>query len=298
MTGGPAGDTVDLRLDPEGRPLARYVWRPELAATLAPRPYLHPVWTLGGTEVTELMPDDHLHHLGVSVAVPDVGGRNFWGGRTFVRDQGPTWLGDHGVQRHLGWSALAPDSFGQSLVWTGPDGGEVLREERTVSLRPVGDHWALDFAFALTNATGEPLAIGSPATNGRPGAGYGGFFWRAPGSSTGILVFTPDAVGETAVHGTRADWLAMSGTAPGSRGWTLVFVPGDERTRADLWFVRADEYPGVGSSLAWERSRDVAPGDSVRRRVITIVADGLLPSDRIAALRRDACAAGEGRDGP
>ena len=37
-----------------------------------------------GTPVTELMPDSHRHHLGVSLAVPDVDGANFWGGRTFV----------------------------------------------------------------------------------------------------------------------------------------------------------------------------------------------------------------------
>ena len=272
------------RFSAAGRPVAWYVWRPGLADSMSPRPYLHPVRTLAGTEVTELAPDDHVHHLGVSVAVPDVGGRNFWGGRTYVRGRGPTWLDDHGTQRHLSWSAMAADSFIESLAWIGADGGEVLRERRAVAFRPVGGHWALDFAFELTNVTGAPLSIGSPATNGRPGAGYGGFFWRAPGSSTGVRVFGPDREGEREVHGGRADWLAMSGTASGESTWTLVFVPGDDETRGDPWFVRAEEYPGVGSSLAWERSLDVPAGGSVRRRVVTVVADGAVPRDGVAAL--------------
>jgi len=84
-----------------GRPVGRYVTSHRLPARLSPRPYLHPVTTLAGTAVTELTPADHTHHLGVGVAVPDVEGHNFWGGRTYVRDQGPTELDNHGAQHHV-----------------------------------------------------------------------------------------------------------------------------------------------------------------------------------------------------
>lgn len=56
-----------------GRPVARYVTRPEPSARLSPRPYLHPVTTLAGTAVTELSPADHTHHLGVGVGWTPVG---------------------------------------------------------------------------------------------------------------------------------------------------------------------------------------------------------------------------------
>src|SRR5690348_15396559 len=71
-------DQVDcpLVLRVDGVPVAEYVWRPDLPRTLSPRPYLHPVRTLAGTSVTELQPADHPHHLGVSVAVSDLGGAN------------------------------------------------------------------------------------------------------------------------------------------------------------------------------------------------------------------------------
>ncbi|MFI1415463.1 PmoA family protein [Streptomyces sp. NPDC020707] len=266
-----------------GRPVGRYVTRPALAPTLSPRPYLHPVTTLAGTAVTELSPADHLHHLGVGVAVPDVEGHNFWGGRTFVRDRGPTELANHGAQRHTAFQLRDPDGFVQELRWVAA-GAELLRERRTVAATELTDTaWALDFTFSLTNTTSAPLSIGSPATNGRPGAAYGGFFWRARKEAEPPAVFTAATAGEDAAHGTRADWVALAGD-----GWTLVFAGATDRTRRDPWFVRGTEYPGVGSSLAPEERLPVPAGETVVRRVVTVVADGRLDRAEAAALVRKA----------
>ncbi|MFI0900686.1 PmoA family protein [Streptomyces sp. NPDC020983] len=263
--------TVPLRCG--STTVGAYVTAPRLAARLSPRPYLHPLTTLGGAPVTELMPADHLHHLGVGVAVPDVAGHNFWGGRTFVRGQGPTALDNHGEQRHLRWTAGRPGGFTEELSWTA-GGRELLHEERTVTARPLtAQAWELDFAFTLTNTTGAPLRIGSPATNGRPGAGYGGFFWRAPHTGAPPRAFTADADGEDAVHGSTAAWLALA-----AEHWTLVL------RGTDPWFVRTREYPGVGSALAWRSPLTVPAGGSVSRRVVTAVADGRLGRDEAAAL--------------
>ncbi|MFB9486301.1 DUF6807 family protein [Nonomuraea dietziae] len=249
-------------------PVASYVWRPALPVTDSPRPYLHPVRTLGGVEVSEFRPADHVHHLGVSLAVADVGGVNFWGGRTFVEGSGPTWLDDHGHQRHDVFEELE-QGFREALTWLGPDGAAVAREQRTVLARPHGQAWALDFSFTLTVA--EPLEIRSSACKGRPGAGYGGFFWRAPAASTRLEVFTAEGEGESDVHGSVTRWLAMASDA-----WSLVFV---QCGPPDPWFVRVSEYPGVGPALAWERPLEVA--HTLSRRVVTVVADGRL--DRAAA---------------
>ncbi|MCX5268882.1 PmoA family protein [Streptomyces sp. NBC_00199] len=266
-----------------GRPVGRYVTRPELPARLSPRPYLHPVTTLAGVTVTELGPADHLHHLGVGVAVPDVEGHNFWGGRTYVRDRGPTELDDHGAQRHASFQLRDPDGFVEELRWVA-SGTELLRERRTVAATELtATAWALDFTFSLTNVFGAPLSIGSPATNGRPGAAYGGFFWRARKEDRTPDVFTAGTEGETSVHGARADWLALAG-----EGWTLVFAGATDATRRDPWFVRTAEYPGVGSSLASAERLPVPPGETVVRRIVTVVADGRLARDEAAALVRKA----------
>ncbi|WP_062649762.1 DUF6807 domain-containing protein [Streptomyces maremycinicus] len=266
-----------------GRPVARYVPRPELPARLSPRPYLHPVTTLAGTAVTELSPADHTHHLGVGVAVPDVEGHNFWGGRTYVRDRGPTELDNHGAQRHGSFQLRDPDGFVEELRWVA-SGTELLRERRTVAATELTDTaWALDFTFSLTNVTSRPLSIGSPATNGRPGAAYGGFFWRARKEDTAPEVFTADTEGEASAHGARADWLALAGDH-----WTLVFAGATGATRRDPWFVRTAEYPGVGSSLASRERLPVPPGETAVRRIVTVVADGRLDRGEAAALVRKA----------
>ncbi|MFF0184403.1 PmoA family protein [Streptomyces sp. NPDC005244] len=272
-----------LVLSAAGRPVGRYVTRPELPARLSPRPYLHPVTTLAGAPVTELSPADHAHHLGAGVAVPDVEGHNFWGGRTYVRDQGPTELGNHGAQRHTTFRESGPGGFVEELRWTAA-GTELLSERRTVLAVELTDAaWALDLTFALTNVTARTLSLGSPATNGRPGAGYGGFFWRAPKEPHAPRVFTADTEGEDAVHARPADWLALAGA-----GWTLVFAGATERTRRDPWFVRTAQYPGVGSSLAHRSRLTVAAGDTLVRRIVTVVADGTPARAAVAALVRKA----------
>ncbi|MEU0597280.1 PmoA family protein [Streptomyces sp. NPDC006393] len=274
-------DSLVLRV--AGRPVARYVTRPELPVRLSPRPYLHPVTTLSGTAVTEIGPADHLHHLGVGVAVPDVEGHNFWGGRTFVRGRGSTELDNHGTQRHTGFQLRDPDGFVQELRWVAA-GRELLRERRTVAALALTDTaWALDFTFSLTNVTQGPVSLGSPATNGRPGAAYGGFFWRARKEDEPPHVFTPDRDGEEQAHGSRADWLALAGS-----NWTLVFAGATDTTRRDAWFVRAAEYPGVGSSLALDEPLPVPAGETVVRRIVTVVADGRLGRGEAAALVRKA----------
>lgn len=274
--------TPTATLSCAGRPVGRYTYLPAPEG----RPYLHPVTTLGGTPVTEERPADHVHHLGASVAVPDVAGHNFWGGRTFVRDQGPTALDNHGVQRHLGWKLRDPDGFVEELSWQA-GGRELLREHRTVATAGLSaTAWALDFSFSLTNRGTEELSIGSPATNGRPGAGYGGFFWRAPKEASPPVVFSGSEDGEEAVHGKAADWVAMSGD-----GWTLVFAGATEETRRDPWFVRTTEYPGVGSSLAADRRLPVPAGATIVRRVVTVVADGRLDREAAATYVRRAVTA-------
>ncbi|MFD5798403.1 DUF6807 family protein, partial [Streptomyces diastatochromogenes] len=58
--------------------------------------------------------------------------------------------------------------------------------------------------------------------------------------------------------------------------------------RRDPWFVRAAEYPGVGSSLAHTQRLPIPPGETVVRRIVTVVADGRLERGEAAALVRKA----------
>ncbi|MBB6119940.1 DUF6807 family protein [Nocardiopsis algeriensis] len=241
---------------------------------LSPRPYLHPVLTPAGTAVTEELPDDHRHHLGVGMAVPDVSGTNFWGGRTFTPDRGSVLLDNHGRQQHRTWLERSANRSVQLLSWTDPHGRELLREERTVRATGLDEHtWVLDLHTVLYNTCGQDLSIGSPATNGRPGAGYGGLFWRAPLGERPPAVTGPDGLeGEEALHGSRAPWLSLAGHTTSGAPWTLLFTqPGDH---TDPWFLRAREYPGLGPALAWDTRLPLPQGGALRRSLRTAISDG------------------------
>jgi hypothetical protein len=285
-----------VELQVAGRVVAEYVVEPDVDPTHGPRPYLHPVRTLGGLTVTDVLPEDHRWHLGVSVAMQDVNGTNLWGGRTYVRGAGYTWLDDHGRIAHGEWltpppspsspglspspspsPAVSPSAgdgsrLAERLRWLDPAGETLLVEERTLVASPAPLGWTLDFAFALTAPPGHDVTLGSPATNGRPGgAGYGGFFWRlTPGVPE---VFTSTVEGEEKCNGSADPWLAVRGA-----GYTLVFsgLEGEDR-----WFVRAADYPGVCAALAWEHPLVIGAGSSLSRRYRVLVADGALDRETI-----------------
>ncbi len=151
--------------------------------------------------------------------------------------------------------------------------------------------WVMDIGLTLRNATDAPLPLGSPATNGRPGAGYGGLFWRLP-PVVDVRVFTAAAEGEQAVHGSVAPWMAFS--AGGPHPFTVVLAGLDEATRHDAWFVRIEDYPGLGSQLAAHEPVLLEPGASTTRSFRALVADGRPDPEDIEAGLAPLAGQGEG----
>jgi hypothetical protein len=288
-----------MHLSCGGRVVADYLVRPDLALALSPRPYLHPIRTLAGVRVTDALPQDHPWHLGVSVGVQhvqDADGRtsNFWGGRTYQPENGYQWLDDHGRVEHVRWIARDPEAFRQELSWRVPGRSALLREHRRVATAPLqlpdglargSRAFTLQIGFDLENVTAGPMSLGSPGSLGREGGGYGGFFWRAAASETDLTVFTAHARGEDEVHGKPSEWLVLGGTEPATgRPWSLLLAGQDDATRADPWFVRIRDYPGVGSALAYQESLQLAPGARLSRSLLVVVVDDTLRPETAPAV--------------
>jgi len=253
----------------------------EVTATSGPRPFLHPLTTPAGVVVTDAHPLDHDWHLGVSVALQDVSGVNFWGGRTYTRDRGYRWRADHG--RIV--PQVIEDRVGLLRVqsrWYGPDGCALLSETDAFSVEDVGGAWAFTFDIVLEPAGAEAVTLSGPGPNGRADGGYGGLAWRLPAVED-VRVRTPSAQGESAVHGSIADWVALTGAFPDGRA-TVVLAAADDATRADPWFVRVESYPGIGSALAWQDAVVLRPGDRLHRRFHGLLADGDLDDGTVEAL--------------
>ncbi|SDS63656.1 DUF6807 domain-containing protein [Actinoplanes derwentensis] len=256
----------------DGTPVATYVTTPDVDIRLAPRPYLHPIRTLGGTVVTDEYPEDHPWHLGVSVTMQDVAGVNVWGGRTYVRDEGYIWRDDHGQVLSDGQEPV-DGGFTDSLRWVDGSDRTILREQRSVTARHAVHGWELLFRYELAVPGQAEVTLGSPATNGRTGgAGYGGFFWRATAGTA--EAFVPSG-GEA--HGSTDPWLALAV----QDSYTLVFrgIAG-----ADRWFARTGDYNGVCTAHAWEDLLTIKPGAPLTRQISVLIADGRLTRDEIEAL--------------
>jgi hypothetical protein len=289
---------TSLRLTHRGRPLARYVYGPWDAQLESPRPYVHPLRTLGGDTVSIYRPHDHIWHKGLALSLPNVDDDNFWGGVTYRRGSGYRQYGNNGSMDHVGFPELALRDgrlrVTEELHWHAQGGEHRFTEERRLvaALLPGEDAWALVFRTAITNVHGARTVIGSPTTEGRPNAGYGGLFWRGPRDFTGGTVHTPGGSGGDELMGVRAPWLGFTGTHDGhGRSSTLAFVdaPGNEPGGADVqWFVRSTPFAAVCPAPFFDREVTLDDGETLVRAYAVAVADG----DRGPTGTRDLALAG------
>ena len=275
MTRFRADDRSDgtLVVSIDGTEVVTYVYRSAVAQLESPRPYFHPLRTLGGETVTQSRPADHVWHQGLSWALPHAGSHNFWGGPTYVRDRGYEQLPNNGSVEHRGFTALEADDRGveveEMLQWRASDGSMVFTEKRRLTVTAGVDDWSLVFETVMRNVTGEGIRLGSPSTEGRDNAGYGGLFWRGPEAMEHGEVH---AAGGTAM-GARGDWMAYSAEAA-----TVVMTDHETNPRHPTpWFVRDDEYAGLCPAPFFSEALHVAPGEKVRFGYTVVVADG--PSD-------------------
>jgi hypothetical protein len=264
-----------LRFSHDGTELARYTYEPADAQLESPRPYFHPLRTLAGDVVSLYRPHDHVWHKGITWSLPNVsdsgGPANFWGGPTYLRDRGYVQLANNGTTRHLSFSSVSPSSVVESLAWDTEQGERWFTEERALSFTLVPGGWALGFATTFTNTSGREIALGSPTTEGRENAGYGGLFWRGPRSFTGGRVTVPDATGGDDLMGVRAPWLAFRGQHDDhGRFSTLVFV-----AESDVrWFVRSTPFAAVCPAPFFDTEVLLAPDETRSYRYTVVIADG------------------------
>jgi LacI family transcriptional regulator len=126
----------------------------------------------------------------------------------------------------------------------------------------------LGWTSVLTASHGA-VRIASPAVNGRPGAGYGGIFWRLP-NRPDTAVLSAGGPGEAVGHGSASPWLALNQLDGARRVGLLLTQPA---SLARPWFVRATEYTGAGPMLAAESAVTIEPGDSLSTSLVGVVLD-------------------------
>ena len=288
-----------------GRPIATYTYKPTDDQYESPRPFFHPLTTLGGDEVTISRPWDHVWHKGLSWALPNVGRHNFWGGATYTRATEYANLDNNGAMTHESFTGIDQSGAGitvsESLTWTSQEGEPVITETRRFSVQLLEDAngsdtaaaYAILFETRMNNISGGDIQIGSPTTEGRDNAGYGGLFWRGPRSFTGGEFRSQDAAGTDEFMGSRSPWVAFTGKHDGTcRSSTIAFLEDPSNPGApNQWFARSSIFACLGSAPFFSEEVPLREGSPLTYRYAVLIADGGVDTGRAAALAAAADAA-------
>ncbi len=284
--------------------LFRYIYEPDMPQSESPKPYFHPIRTLAGDLITNYRPHDHLWHKGIQMTIAHLDDQNFWGGGSYRHGQGYVQLSNNGSQRHDSWESIEVDdnsfSARQKLSWITQAGEHWIDETRCIAvdaLDPDAGYWALDFSTALRNVKDvaprlsraeahSTLHIGSPTTEGRPLAGYGGLFWRGPRSFDQGKVITAAGHEGPAAMGQPAAWLAYTGHHDGSGNTsTLAFLDHPSNLRyPNKWFVRQTPYACASFAFMFDEVYALQAGDTLTLRYRIVIASGGWNAERIEPL--------------
>lgn len=283
-----------IQVSADGVELFSYVYRPTDVQLESPRPYVHPIRTLGGDLVTVFRPHDHVWHKGLVWSLPHFGHDNFWGGPTFSREHGYQQLQNNGSMDHQRVVSLEADDksvrFQHELAWHAQSGDEVVTEDRTLTATLTPDGWALIFETTMTNVSGEVVQIGSPTTAGRDNAGYGGLFWRGPRAFTGGTVLAPQGAGGDNLRGQRAPWMGFTGRHDETgRGSTVLVADATTNPRhPPQWFVRSEDFAAVCPAPSFSEELPFTPETPLTFRYAVLIADDLSNDTRAADLATQA----------
>ncbi|YCK80853.1 PmoA family protein [Arthrobacter sp. D3-18] len=278
--------------------IASYTYLPSDDQYESPRPYFHPLTTLEGDDVTISRPWDHVWHKGLSWALPNVGEHNFWGGATYTRETGYANLDNNGAMKHEAFTSIEDSETSvmaaETLLWTaqpheaGQEAEPLIREQRrfAIQLLPAENVWTLLFETTMDNVSGGQIDIGSPTTEGRDNAGYGGLFWRGPRSFTGGKFQSANGTGADDFMGTRSPWIAFTGQHDVTcRKSSILFVEDQANPGAsNQWFARSSMFACLGSAPFFSEVVPLKVSEPLTYRYAVVIADGALEDERAAAL--------------
>lgn len=279
-----------------GRSVFRYIYRPDVPAAESPKPYFHPLCSLGGATLTDFRPDDHPWHHGLSMTLTLVDEHNFWGGPTYRREDGYRDRSNQGSQDHAAWIRQTCDrgriSLEQALDWRTNAGERLLSEVRSITFdfSEAGSGWyTIGFETLLSNVSGRSLDLDTFASaSGLDGSPYTGLQFRG---RRGFLEprrgFKPRLVAggrsreEADVHGHRWPWIAITGQNMSEPQATLIYCDDARNPRhPNMFFFRRDNAQ-VAFSFIGDRTMTLQKTDVLILRYRILVGTGARPDDQI-----------------
>jgi hypothetical protein len=224
--------------------------------------YLHPVYSPGGTLLTDDFPKDHYHHRGI-----------FWAWRvvSFDGETHDLWTIEGIWHRFLGWIAhdTAPGSA-RLAVENGWFAGKrkVMKETVEIMTRAAeGGRRRMDFTLTF-EAVGVPVEL-----SGSPDRGYSGFGMRfAPREKEKTVVETDAGIEKEDTNLVPHPWAQLSAAFEGRPAGARIEVDPRNPGAPNGWCLRHYGYLGVDfPGLARFR---LEPGRPVTLRYTVTLFDG------------------------
>ncbi len=265
------GKTIALDVD-RSRPLFTYDYGNK------PRPYFHPLHTLGGNLLTNYEPTDHVWHRGLWFTFKFVNGVNFWEEYDGFGRQ--VTVGVPEIS-HEGPSHTA---LRQELVWRGPDGTEYLSEQREIAIRVVSESaYHLDFSTDLTAITDLTLDRTPFTTWG----GYGGLVLRGNRNWVDTKITLAEGSSTDRPTGVTGNWASLAGPFDGGvglRGGAAIFDAPSNVRHPSPWYGGTGIGHYLNAALLFHEPLAVAIDEHLKLAYRVVIFDGDLTVDETAAL--------------
>ncbi|MDB4474872.1 PmoA family protein, partial [Opitutaceae bacterium] len=233
----------------EGCRLWSYCFEPETPAKESTRPFIHPLCSIDGDVLTNLRPNDHPWHHGISFTLTSVNGVNFWGGPSHRVEDSYQWRSDQGSQRHLEWLEKTPERLVQRLAWIDPQQNDrvLIEEERTLQTSLIDDGWTLRWTSQVSNPGAEDLVCENyHSLGGLEGSHYSGLqvrgvreFLHQHGDDTIKMVGESGSSELDELHGESANWIEWHGQTDTSLRRTRIRF--ESLSGPIPWFVRPND---------------------------------------------------------
>ena len=252
--------------------------------------FFHPLKTPSGFIVTELQPEDHLHHFGLwwPWKYVMVNGRKvlFWEpqrGEGIVEAQGVA-----GYKADKGSASFTAESH--YVDRTVPNGPEVVLNEKVsvnvsnIVKSPVSGYY-LDVAITHSCAMKSPVEVVAYH--------YSGFTIRGTGSwnKENSTVLTSQGIKRTGSNFTRADWIRVQGDADqgNKAGFVMMSCPQNRDTPQLLrtWDKESDNAIFINFNPVQEKPWLFEPGKEYTQKYRLFIYDGTVTEERAQKLWLD-----------
>ena len=279
-------DRISVEID--GKPFTEF-----FIGTDVPKPYLHPLRSAGGKNVSRSFPmdvvegeaKDHPHHRGLWFTHGLVNEIDFWANEKNQKGAGTNGRGLVVTRRITAVeSGKKKGTIGANFAWQDLKGNTLLDEVRTMTFYSHPTERWIDFDITLTAAA--PVTFGDT----KEGMFAIRLSTELEEKHTGKMRTADGKIGEKAVWGKRSPWVDYAGTVGGEALGVAIFDHPSNPRHPTYWHSRSYGLFAANPFGVHDFENDktkngemkLAPGEKLRFRYRLVIHPGDADSAKLA----------------